>query len=100
MNIKRLDVSDLRDLVGELTFGIALKSERESRNMPRSKFSHILGITVQSLADLENERRIPSPSRAVDIAQALEEPEEYWVQLSLQDQLRKRGIDLKVTVAS
>jgi DNA-binding XRE family transcriptional regulator len=62
---KRLSTNDLRSMIGNLTFGRALKSERESRNMARSDFGKILGITIQSLADLENERRIPSPARAV-----------------------------------
>jgi transcriptional regulator with XRE-family HTH domain len=97
---KRLSTNDLRSMIGNLTFGRALKSERESRNMARSDFGKILGITIQSLADLENERRIPSPARAVKIAQALKEPSEYWVQLAMQDQLNKQGIDLKVTIAS
>jgi transcriptional regulator with XRE-family HTH domain len=84
---------------GDLTFGSAIESERLSRDLTLREFSEILGISVQSLSDLEKGRRIPSPSRAMEIANKLGEPEAYWVQIALQDKLSADDIDLKVTVA-
>lgn len=85
--------------VGQLTFGEALESERKCRDMTLREFSEILGISVQSLSDLEKGRRVPSPSRAREIAELIEEPDAYWIQLALQDKLREEDIDYIVTVA-
>lgn len=76
-----------------------MESERLSRELTLREFSDLLGITIQSLSDLEKGRRIPSPSRAMEIALKIGEPEAYWIQLALQDKLREEDIDLKVTVA-
>ncbi|MGB0454708.1 MAG: helix-turn-helix domain-containing protein [Bacteriovoracaceae bacterium] len=99
MTTKDLTTEDLKNVFGEITFGIALKAERESRDMTRREFSGLLSISIQSLADLENERRIPSPERASKIAKQIGESEKYWIQLSLQDQLRNQNLKFKVTVA-
>lgn len=97
---KRLTLNDLNSIIGErATFGNSLKAERNSRDMSRREFSALLGITIQSLADIEHGRRIPTPSRAIKIATLIEEPAAYWVQLALQDQLNESKIDLVVTVA-
>ncbi|MXW79281.1 MAG: XRE family transcriptional regulator, partial [Gemmatimonadetes bacterium] len=50
------------------------------------------------LCDIEKERRIPSPSRAAKIAGKLGEPESFWVQLALQDMLRKENLNLVVSI--
>jgi len=92
-------LKDFEKEFGPLSFGSALASERLSREMGLREFSEILGISVQSLSDLEKERRIPSPSRAREIANKIGEPEAYWIQLALQSKLRHENIDLVVTVA-
>lgn len=94
-----MTLSEMKDEFGNPTFGDYLFSERKCREMSRAEFSKILGITVQSLSDLEKGRRVPSPIRAKKIAEFLGEPVEYWIQLALQDQLSKHGISLSVTVA-
>ena len=99
MRKTKYGVKQLKKDFGELSFGLALESERKSREMSLRVFSKVLGISVQSLSDLEKGRRIPSPSRAIEIANKIGEPEAYWVQLALQDKLKDEDIDLKVTVA-
>ena len=100
MNTKRLSLDDVKSVLGTQTsFGSALKSERHSREMSRKEFSLLLEISIQSLADLEHGRRIPSPERANRIAQQIEEPLAYWIQLAFQDQLREKDIDLTVLVS-
>ena len=59
----------------------------------------ILGISQSSLCDLEKGRKVPSPSRAVSIAQTLGVSENLWVQVALQDQLDEQGLNFKVSVA-
>ena len=97
--MKKYGTKELRKDFGNLTFGLALESHRLSEEMTLSEFSDILGISIPSLSDLEKGRRIPSPSRAKEIAQKIGEPQAYWVQLALQDKFREEKIDLVVTVA-
>ncbi|MGR3318158.1 MAG: helix-turn-helix transcriptional regulator, partial [Candidatus Anammoxibacter sp.] len=63
------------------------------------EFAKFLGITPQSLCDIEKERRIPSPNRASKIARKIKEPANYWIQLALQDTLRKEHLEYVVSVA-
>ncbi len=97
--MKKYGTKELEKDFGELTFGLALESQRLSEGMTLNEFSDILGISVPSLSDLEKGRRIPSPGRAREIAKKIGEPEAYWIQLALQDKLREEEIDLVVTVA-
>jgi len=91
--------SELAEDFGALTFGNALSSYRLGENKGQKEFAAFLGISAQSLCDIEKERRIPSPRRAAKIAEQLEEPIAFWVQLALQDMLRKEELDLSVSVA-
>ena len=52
---------------GCLTFGNALASYRMGEEKSQRAFADFLGISPQSLCDIEKERRIPSPSRAAKL---------------------------------
>ncbi|MCO4755925.1 MAG: helix-turn-helix transcriptional regulator [Bacteriovoracaceae bacterium] len=96
---KRITLDGLDKIIGERpTFGNNLKAERESREMTRREFSQLLNISIQSIADLEHERKIPSPERAAKIADQLGEPIAYWVELSIKDQLAKQNLKLDVKI--
>lgn len=100
MNTKnKYGTTELEEEFGCLTFGNALASYRLGEEKSQREFAGYLGISPQSLCDIEKERRIPSPSRAAKIAKKLGEPIKFWVQLSLQDTLRKEQLDLIVSVA-
>ncbi len=101
MNTKNKHYTDL-DLeaeYGPLTFGKSLWAYRKCEEISQKDFAKMLGISISSLCDLEKERKIPSAERAARIAKLLQEPVIFWVQLALQDQIRKQGLDLKVSVA-
>lgn len=91
--------SELTKDFGELTFGNALSSYRLGENISQKEFAEFLGISAQSLCDIEKERRIPSPGRGAKIAKKLGEPIAFWVQLALQDMLKTENLDLSVSVA-
>ncbi len=96
---KIVGVEYLAKKLGPMTFASALKSQRLSEDKTLKQYSKFLGISIASLADLENGRRIPRPSRAVQIAKKMGEPPAFWVQLALQDKLNEEKIHYKVTVA-
>ena len=83
---------------GELTFGNALLSFRLGENKNQQEFAKRLGISPQSLCDIEKGRKIPSPKRASKIAKILSEPIAFWVQLALQDLVKKEKLNLSVSV--
>lgn len=91
-------LEDMGQMFGVLTFARALESERLCQGMSQKEFAKKLGITPQSLCDLEKGRRIPSAQRAAKIARALGEPIETWISLALSDMVREVRPDLKVSV--
>lgn len=99
MNIKKhYTTRDLEKEFGPLTFGNALESYRLAEEKSQKDFAKKLGITAQSLCDLEKGRRVPSIERAAKIAKKLGEPIETWITLALSDMMREARVDLKVEV--
>jgi transcriptional regulator with XRE-family HTH domain len=84
----------LEKLIGEpVTFGLYLKSLRETEGQTQSEFAEKLGISVQHLSNVENGRKHVSIERAEAWGKALGYPEAMFVQLSLQDQFQRAGLD-------
>lgn len=94
----KFGVKELEKEIGGLTFGKLLEAYRKSEELSQKEFAQLLGISQSSLCDLEKGRKIPSPSRAYNIANALGVSENLWVEVSLQDQLNEQGIELKVSI--
>ena len=95
---KHYTVSDLEKEFGPLTFGNSLEAYRLSEELTQKQFAKKLGITAQSLCDLEKGRRIPSVERAAKIAKKLNEPAVSWIGLALSDMVREAHFDFKVEV--
>lgn len=100
MNTEKIfGTADLEQKTGELTFGRLIEAYRLAEDLSQKEFAKILKISQASLCDLEKGRRVPTPERAAKIARRLKEPESFWIQISLQDQMRKAGLNFKVSVA-
>lgn len=89
----------LEELFGQLSFADLIHSERVCQEKTLKEFADELGISVQSLSDLEKGRRIPSSARARDMAQTLGFSEKVWIATALQDKLRAANIPYKVSIA-
>ncbi len=99
MNTKKIyGVKEFREEYGELTFGTALEAHRKCEEMTQKEFAELIGISAQSLCDIEKGRSIPSPRRAAKIANKIGEPEIFWIRLALQDMLRKESFNYTVSV--
>jgi transcriptional regulator with XRE-family HTH domain len=84
----------LEELIGEsVSFGLYLKSIRESEELSQSELAAKLGISVQHLSNVENDRKHVSIERAEAWARALGYPEAMFIQLSLQDQFQRAGLE-------
>ncbi|MCJ8277350.1 MAG: helix-turn-helix transcriptional regulator [Bdellovibrionales bacterium] len=89
----------LEDTFGPLTFADLLLMEREDAELSQVAMAEKLGITKQKLCDFEKGRRLPSPKMAASWAKKLKHPQEVWVQIVLQAQLRRDKLRFKVSVA-
>jgi len=92
-------LNDLEKEHGPLTFGEALESYRIGEETSQLDMAKKIGISAQSLCDIEKGRRIPSAKRAAKIAQVIGEPEMFWIKLALQDSLRKENLNFNVSLS-
>ena len=98
MNTRKLYGRELERKYGRMTFGRFLISWRTSEELSQADFARKLGLSAANLCDLEQERRIPSPSRAKKIARKLGLPEKGLIVLALQDDLRSEGLKFSVVL--
>ncbi len=96
---KEYGSKELESDFGPLTFGNALESSRLGEELSQKEFALMLGISPQSLCDIEKGRTIPTVKRAVKIARKLKMPEKTWISLALQDLLRREKLNYTVKVA-
>ena len=96
---KKHGLNELERDFSPLTFGNALESFRLGEGLSQKKFALILGISPQRLCDIEKGRRIPSVSRALKIARKIKMPKKTWIELALQDTLRKEKLNYTVSVS-
>jgi DNA-binding XRE family transcriptional regulator len=100
MSTKRIGTREIEKEFGPLTFAILLKSYRLGEEMSQVEFSKLLGLSKQSLNDLENGRKSPSIRRAIGIAKKISLLPDLVVQVVLQDQVNKEKLKLSVSVKS
>ena len=85
-------------IIKKMTFGQALRAPRECDEISQAEFARLAGVGRQSICDIERGRRIPSPEIAARYARLLGYHEGQLVRLALQDQIRKAGLRLKVSI--
>ncbi len=79
-----------------LTFGKMIQSLRECDEIPQAELARQMGITRANLCDIEKERRVVTPTLAVKFAKVMGYSVHQFVSLSLEDQLKKAGLKMKV----
>jgi transcriptional regulator with XRE-family HTH domain len=85
---------------GPLTVSELLLSLRLSDDLSQEKFAKRLGISKQHLCDIEKGRKVVSPGRAAVFATRLKQPPAFFIQLALQEELKRVGVRIKVKVAT
>jgi transcriptional regulator with XRE-family HTH domain len=83
---------------GPLTFARLIHSTRLCEEKSATEFAKILGISKSHLCDIEKGRKSVSIERAVAFAEALGHSEYLFVELALQTQVNKAGLDYKVSL--
>ena len=79
-----------------MTFGSTLESIRLAESLSQVVFAKKLGISQAHLSQIEKDLKFVSPERARKFAKILGYSELTFLKLSLQDQLRKSGIKVKI----
>ena len=88
----------LEKLFGPLTFADVIHSIRLCQEKSATEFAKILGISKSHLCDIETGRKAVSLERAVVFAEILGDSKDLFVELALQTQIEKAGLDYKVTI--
>jgi DNA-binding XRE family transcriptional regulator len=83
---------------GPLTLGDVLNSTRLCDEVTQAEFAKRLGISRQQLCDIEKGRRVVSPKLAALYAKKLSGSERLFVQLALQDELRRAGLHYEIEI--
>ena len=89
---------DMEREYGPLTFGRLLESYRKCEELTQEQLGKMVGLSRANICDLEKGRKIPSLKRASALANAFGVSEKQWVEIALQDQLRKEKLDFKVFI--
>ncbi|MDE0151279.1 MAG: helix-turn-helix transcriptional regulator [Bdellovibrionales bacterium] len=99
MSIK-YSLKNLEKDYGSLTLADLLVIYREDNELTQTQMAHKLSTSKQKLCDFEKGRRLPSVKMVAKWAKKLKHPQKVWVQIVLQDQLRRDNVKLKVSIAS
>jgi DNA-binding XRE family transcriptional regulator len=94
----RYGLEELERDFGPLTFAELLTSHRRGEELSQVEMAKVLGISRQNLCDYEKGRKIPSPKKAAEMADTLGFGATTFVQLALQDLLRRDGLNFEVDV--
>lgn len=82
----------LEQLLGHRSLGKTLQAIRMAEEITLTAFAKKLGISKQTLCDVESERSLVSPHRAARFAKKIGHSEKVFVRLALEDLLKKQGL--------
>lgn len=85
---------------GPLTFGQLVESNRKGDGITQADLARRLNISRSQLCDIEKGRTGVSAKRAAAFARVLGWPENVFVAIAIEDQLREAGLALKVTLSA
>lgn len=83
---------------GPLTFGQLIDSHCKCEELSYKELAKKLKVTQSTLCDLIKGRKIPSLKRAQLIAKALKQSELLYMQVALEDQIRREKLPYKIEV--
>jgi len=83
---------------GRLSFSKVLLTLRQTEEKSQQQLAAELGISKQHLCDIEKGRKSVRAARAASFAKSLGYPQEFFIELALQEELDKAGVKFKVKV--
>ncbi|MBF0493355.1 MAG: helix-turn-helix transcriptional regulator [Deltaproteobacteria bacterium] len=88
----------LEKKIGVLSFGKMINSLRVCDEISQIDLAKKTGISRAFLCDIEKGRRLASPALAAKLAKLMGYSVEHFISVAIQDQLRRDGIHLKVSL--
>ncbi len=100
MTIKKSEAVKFLEKItgGPLTIADIIQSNRLAEEETQASFAKKLDISVSHLSDIENGRKGVSPERAIRFAQILGLSESLFLEIALEDLLKRSGINYHVQV--
>lgn len=86
----------IKNKTPELSLGGFLKAHRLGEELSQTEFAKFLGISKQRLCDLEKNKSNVSIKLCIILAKKINVPPEWLAKLSIQYQLKKENLKLKV----
>ena len=84
-NKVKYGLNKLQDVRGKMTFGRLLIAYRASQNLSQIELAKKLQLSKGNICDLKKGRKIPTASKASEIAKTLSELPQYWVEVAIQN---------------
>ena len=81
---------------GPLTLGVLLRSIRLGEEMSMAEFGSLLRVSRGHINELEKGHKGVTPRRAAQFAKKLGYLEAQFIQLAIEDQLRRDGLKYRV----
>lgn len=98
-NISKEAEAYLRSLRKQaLSFGEMIQSLRTCDELSQAELARKMGLTRANLCDIEKGRRMVSPAIAAKFAKVMGYSVHQFVSLSLEDQLKKAGLRMRVEI--
>ena len=91
----------LDDFIQEpLTFGEMIKTIRQTEyeNMTQQAFAELIGISKSRLSDIENNRKLISITKAIEMANKLGQSKRFFVMVAMQDMLSRNNLNYRVEI--
>lgn len=90
------DLPEFQQWENEVTLGRVMKNWREAEDLTQEKVAHLLGVSKQVLSAYENNRKLPSIKKTIEIAEKLGASAKMWLIYRLETELRLQGLHYTV----
>jgi transcriptional regulator with XRE-family HTH domain len=85
----------MEEQVGPITVGMLLRAHRTRLSMTQGEMAAKLGLKVQYISDVENDRKLPSMEKVIEMAETLGESVNQFVRVWTEQTYRGVGLGLK-----
>jgi plasmid maintenance system antidote protein VapI len=83
-----------------LTFGEMIKTIRQTEydKMTKQAFAELIGISKSRLSGIENNRKLISITKAIEMANKLGQSKRFFVMVAMQDMLSRNNLNYRVEI--
>ncbi len=99
MEIDHKFKAKLEKELGPITFAMFMRVTRNSLGLTQEAYGRKVGMSRANVCDIEKGRQLVSAELALKVARKAGFPEKFALQVCLQDQVRRAGIDAKIAIS-